>query len=123
MQPQKTHKLRRDIFRTQLILILILAVLTAAAGVGLNISAESRRRDQNLQNVAESIAHSQLLIGVDADGAHLMEYVDSLQSALTSVDVISVVGADGVRRPLLLDSYDSLPYNSLNETIPYQSLF
>ena len=98
MQPQKTHKLRRDIFRTQLILILILAVLTAAAGVGLNISAESRRRDQNLQNVAESIARSQLLIGADADGAQLMEYVDSLQSALTSVDVISVVGADGVRR-------------------------
>lgn len=98
MQPQKTHKLRRDIFRSQLILIIILSVASAAAGIGLNISAESRRRDQNLQNVAESIAHSQLLTGEEIDGERLAEYVDSLQTALTNVDVISVVGADGVRR-------------------------
>lgn len=98
MQPQKTHKLRRDIFRSQLTLILILAVLTAAAGIGLNIGAESRRRDQNLQNVAESIAHSQLLVGGDADSVRLVDYLDSLQSALTNVDVISFVGEDNVRR-------------------------
>ena len=49
-------------FRTQLILIISLAVILGGAGILINIHYETEKRDQNLQNVAETIARSPILM-------------------------------------------------------------
>lgn len=111
MKSNKTKELKRytikhiqkRIFVTQLILILSLALFLGIAGTLINIHFETEKRDQNLQNVAEAIAHSPILdkdsIGT-GDGTStevLMEYLDSLKDTLEDIDVISVVGRDNSR--------------------------
>ncbi len=91
------NNIQRKIFRTQLILILTLAVFLGGIGVLINLHFETQKRDQNLRNVAETIAHSPILIGEETDSAMLMEYLDSLKDSLEDIDVISVVGNDKVR--------------------------
>ncbi|MDD7594826.1 MAG: ATP-binding protein [Clostridiales bacterium] len=62
-----------------------------------------QKRDQNLQNVAEAIAHSPILNMEEVSGeeeAHkdiLMGYLDSLKDTLDDIDVISVVSCDNIR--------------------------
>lgn len=89
--------IQRMFFRTQLILIITLALFLGVAGTLINIHFETEKRDQNLQNVAEAIAHSPMLIGDTGASAALMEYLDSLKETLDDIDVISVVGRDSIR--------------------------
>ena len=109
--------IQQNFFRTQIILIISLAVFLGGAGILINLNFETQKRDQNLQNVAETIAHSPILIekqedletpegeqadsvvsgGEQAESAMLMEYLDSLKDSLEDIDVISVVGSDNVR--------------------------
>lgn len=88
-------------FRTQLILILTLAFMLGIAGTLINLHFETEKRDQNLQNVAEAIARSPFLtaeIPASAAGRDAFSaYLDTLQKALDNIDVISVVGKDGIR--------------------------
>lgn len=86
---------QRLFFRTQLVLIVTLAVFLGVAGTLINFHYETRKRDQNLKNVAETIARSPML--ASADGAVLQEYLDSLKDTLGDIDVISVVNSDNVR--------------------------
>ena len=98
------NRIRLEIFRSQVLLVIIMAAIITVAGIGLNLHNESRRLDQNLQNVAETIAHSQLIEdGVRDAGGHAQDsvmkaYLDSLKKSLSNIDVISVVNADGIRR-------------------------
>ncbi len=87
-------------FRFQIILIVTLALFLGIAGSLINVQFETKRRDQNLQNVAEAIAQSPLLSEKSLDAfnsAVLTEYLDSLRDTLEDIDVISVVNTDTVR--------------------------
>lgn len=92
-------KIQQNFFRTQLILIVSLAVFLGVAGTLININFETRKRDQNLQNVAQTIAGSPILIDEEtqADLDILKEYLDSLKDSLGDIDVISVVNSENVR--------------------------
>ena len=95
----KTDKLQRYIFRVQTVMVILLALILGAVGILINLRDESRQRDQNLQNVAEAIAHSDPVFGSAQGeaGDVLIEYLDSLKESLSDIDVISVVGEDNVR--------------------------
>ena len=86
-------------FRTQLILIITLALMLGIAGTVINIRYETQKRDNNLQNVAETIARSPILsdISISEDNVVLAEYLDTLKEALNDIDVISVVNNEGLR--------------------------
>lgn len=95
--------IQKKIFATQLILIISLALFLGISGTMINIHFEMQKRDQNLQNVAEAIAHSPILNMEEVSGeeeAHkdiLMGYLDSLKDTLDDIDVISVVSCDNIR--------------------------
>ena len=90
--------IQQKIFRTQLILIITLALILGVAGTFINIHFETQKRDQNLQNVAETIAHSPLIAeNSDNESSILREYLDSLKDSLSDIDVISVVNNDNIR--------------------------
>ncbi len=87
-------------FRFQIILIVTLALFLGVAGSLINVQSETKRRDQNLQNVAEAIAQSPLLSEKSLDAVNsavLTEYLDSLRDTLEDIDVISVVNTDSLR--------------------------
>lgn len=87
-------------FRFQIILIVTLALFLGIAGSLINVQFETKRRDQNLQNVAEAIAQSPLLVEKNSDSVNsavLTEHLDSLRDTLEDIDVISVVNTDTVR--------------------------
>lgn len=92
---------QRLFFRSQLILVIFLAIFLGGAGTLVNIHFETQKRDQNLQNVAEAIARSPLLMKNIAynqnDMAILMEYLDSLKETLEDIDVISIVDENSIR--------------------------
>ena len=87
-------------FRIQMVLIISLAVFLGVAGTVINIQFENQKRDQNLQNVARTIASSPILDNTNAkEGEQLVlrEYLDSLKDSLGNIDVISVVNTENVR--------------------------
>lgn len=94
------RKIQRNFFRTQLVLILTLALFLGAAGTLINLHFETQKRDQNLQNIAETIARSPILEenGNQEDASRVLtEYLDSVKDALSDIDVISIVTADQIR--------------------------
>lgn len=84
----------REIFGTLMALATAVTLIIAAISIIVNVHTEGARLDQNLQNIAEAVARSRAA----ADDGLITTYLDSLGSALSNIDVISVVGADGVRR-------------------------
>ena len=116
--------IQQNFVRAQLILIVSLALFLGVTGTLINIHFETEKRDQNLQNVAEAIAHSPILTEKDADSRDasgvLSEYLDSLKETLDDIDVISVVGSDSIRlyhsnHELIGTLYDgTLPQFELN---------
>lgn len=101
-QQLSTKNVQRVFFRTQVILIISLALILGIAGTLINIHFETEKRDQNLQNVAETIACSPLLmengfIGTE-NQERFWEYLDTLKETLDDIDVISVVDKEGMRR-------------------------
>lgn len=88
--------IQRSLYRAQLVLIVSLALMLSAAGILVNIHFENQKRDQNLQNTAQTIARSPLLIE-NSDKQILSEYLDSLMETLDDIDVISVVDNNRTR--------------------------
>lgn len=80
-------------------MIAALAVILGLTGIWMNLQDEGKQRDLNLQNVAEAIAHSQLVTDAPEKGQSdsLTDYLDTLKDSLSDIDVISVVGNDNVR--------------------------
>ena len=116
--------INRLFFRMQLLLIITLALILGISGTMINIQYERQKRDQNLQNVAETIAQSPILTDglLSGESRVLSEYLDTLKDSLDDIDVISVVDDRGVRvyhtNPALVGTkYDgNMPdFNSRNE--------
>lgn len=105
--------IQKRLFRTQIILVVTLALFLGCSGILLNLHFEKTKRDQNLQNVAQTIARSPLTLQEDSDV--LMEYLDSLKGSLSDIDVISVVSADQIR---LYHSNHSLIGTKYDGTMP-----
>ena len=86
-------------FKVQLSLIVTLAFMLGIAGTLINIQYETQKRDQNLQNVAETIAKSPMLAEgeLSEDGTVMYGYLETLKEALADIDVISVVDKNGIR--------------------------
>ena len=87
-------------FRIQMVLIVSLAVFLGVAGTIINIQFENQKRDQNLQNVARTIASSPILDNTytkEGEQVVLREYLDSLKDSLGNIDVISVVNTENIR--------------------------
>lgn len=94
------RKIQRNFFSTQLVLILTLALFLGAAGTVINLHFETQKRDQNLQNIAETIARSPILEenGNQEDASRVLnEYLNSVKDVLSDIDVISIVTADQIR--------------------------
>ena len=91
--------IQRLFFKVQLSLIVTLALMLGIAGSIINIKYETKKRDQNLQNVAETIAKSPLLTDgeLDEEGTVMYGYLETLKEALSDIDVISVVDRKGIR--------------------------
>ena len=91
--------IHRLFFRTQLLLIITLALILGIAGTVINLQYEKQKRDQNLQNVAETIARSPILKDglLSGESIVLAEYLDTLKESLDDIDVISVVNESGIR--------------------------
>ena len=91
--------IQRLFFRVQLSLIVTLALILGIAGTLINIQYETQKRDQNLQNVAETIAKSPLLSDgeLSEDSTVMYGYLETLKEALADIDVISVVDKNGIR--------------------------
>lgn len=98
------NKIQQEIFRSHILLIFLMTAILTVAGSALNLYYERERLDQNLQNVAEAIAHSQIIkdevkVTMNSVSDSVMkEYLDSLKKSLSNIDVISVVRAGGLRR-------------------------
>ena len=92
---------QRLFFHSQLILVSFLAIFLGGAGTLVNLHFETEKRDQNLQNVAEAIARSPLLMKNTAynqnEMAILVEYLDSLKETLEDIDIISIVNENSIR--------------------------
>lgn len=106
-------------FRFQIILIVTLALFLGFAGSFINVQFETERRDQNLQNVAEAIAKSPLVVEAEYSNMEsyplLKEYLDSLCDTLKDIDVISVVTKESTR---LYHSNEELIGTVYDGTIP-----
>lgn len=88
--------IQRSLYRAQLVLIVTLALMLSISGILVNIHFENQKRDQNLQNTAQTIARSPLLSG-NGSRQILSEYLDSLMETLDDIDVISVVDNNRTR--------------------------
>ena len=106
-------------FRFQIILIVTLALFLGFVGSFINVQFEIERRDQNLQNVAEAIAKSPLVVEAEYSNMDfyplLKEYLDSLCDTLKDIDVISVVTKESTR---LYHSNEELIGTVYDGTIP-----
>ena len=106
-------------FRFQIILIVTLALFLGFAGSFINVQFETERRDQNLQNVAEAIAKSPLVVEAEYSNMDsyplLKEYLDSLCDNLKDFDIISVVTKESTR---LYHSNEELIGTVYDGTIP-----
>ncbi len=106
-------------FRFQIILIVTLALFLGFAGSFINVQFETERRDQNLQNVAEAVAKSPLIVDAEYSNTDsyplLKEYLDSLCDTLKDIDVISVVTKESTR---LYHSNEELIGTVYDGTIP-----
>lgn len=113
--------IQQTFFRAQLLLLAALALFLGSAGIMINIHFEREKRDRNLQNVAEAIAQSPMIVSYVTGGrsaaeqTRMAEYLDSLRDTLDDIDVISVIGADGLR---LYHSDPSLTGTFYDGTVP-----
>ena len=107
--------IQQSFFRVQMVLIISLALFLGISGTLINIHFERQKRDQNLQNVAEAIAQSPILLEQEPDSLVLNEYLDSLKDTLDNIDVISVVDSNLVR---LYHSNHELIGTAYDGTIP-----
>lgn len=97
-------KIQQEILRTLMILVSIMTILIAIISIIVNVKSESKRIDQNLENIAQAIARSQIVQEeLSSDNAQqstsaMQPYLESLKESLTNIDVISVIDTERIRR-------------------------
>ena len=96
-------KIKREIFNTQMALIIIFSVILAIAAILIGVTEKRQEIDKNLKNISEAIVSSPLLKDIDInrlnaeDATYFCDYLGSLKSSVSDIDVISVVNASKVR--------------------------
>lgn len=96
-------KIKRKIFNTQMALIIIFSVILAIAAIFIGVTEKRQEIDKNLKNISEAIVSSPLLKDIDInrlsaeDATYFCDYLGSLKSSVTDIDVISVVNASKIR--------------------------
>ncbi|MGN1134780.1 MAG: sensor histidine kinase, partial [Oscillospiraceae bacterium] len=85
---------------TLLILVSVMTVLISIISIAVSISTDRKRLDQNLENVAQALAQSEIIRQSDSDRNSenmMVPYLDSLKSSLSNIDVISIISSDNLR--------------------------
>lgn len=101
-QRRSAGSIQREILDTQLILVTVMTVLISIISIFVSIDTDKKRLDQNLENIAQAVAQSQIVRerltpNAANDDNMVGTYLDSLKSSLTNIDVISVVALDNER--------------------------
>jgi len=97
-------KIQQEILRILIVLVSIMTILISIISIVANVKSESKRIDQNLENIAQAIARSQIVqeeIAFDntqQSKSVMNSYLESLEESLINIDVISVIGTDGIRK-------------------------
>lgn len=93
--------IQREILETLLILVSVMTVLISIISIAVSISTDKKRLDQNLENVAQAVAQSEIIRqrnnGSDNSENMIVPYLDSLKSTLSNIDVISIISSDNLR--------------------------
>ncbi|MGN1409431.1 MAG: ATP-binding protein [Eubacteriales bacterium] len=94
--------IQREILQTLLILVSVMTVLISIISIAVSISTDRKRLDQNLENVAQTLAQSEIIRQRDSSGSAagenmMVTYLDSLKSSLSNIDVISIISSDNFR--------------------------
>ncbi|MCQ2588624.1 MAG: ATP-binding protein [Treponema sp.] len=89
--------IRKEIQRTQLILIISITILLCLGGLFINLSQNNKMFTQNLQNTAELITRLYSFTK-DYSQEELCKYMDNVVQNLSDVDVISIVDLDNIRK-------------------------
>ena len=93
-------KIQRDIFGVMVLLIIIMTVITATISACLNIQSEKKHLEETLVDVSVSLSSSSQVIDAAKNKRctpESQEYLDTFKSAISHVDVISIISIDGTR--------------------------
>ena len=91
-------RLKHYNFAVQLVMVIALALILGIFGIYFSIHDGSEQRDVNLRNAAESTAQiGRIMTAEGKTSEEMTGELDSLQTSMEEIDVISVVGRDGVR--------------------------
>ena len=82
-------KIQNTIFGAMVVLTVFMTALTSIISIYVDLSAERKNLESNLRNIAYTITTS--------GKVHDEDYLDSLKSSISNVDVISVISNDGKR--------------------------
>lgn len=108
------NSIRKEIQRTQLILIISVTILLSIGGACININSNSKIFNQNLQNTAELITRLYSFCK-DYPQENLIDYMDSVVTELSDVDVISIVDTSNNR---IYHTHHDLINTKYDGTIP-----
>lgn len=112
--PGKLHSLRKEIQKTQLILIIAVTIFLTVGGTLINIKSNDKLFNQNLQDTSELITRLYDFTK-DFSRENLQEYMDLIVKELPDVDVISIVDKNNNR---IYHTNHSLINKQYDGTIP-----
>lgn len=129
MKNIKTNGIQNEIFKTMSILVTIFIIIITTVSILIEVRTDTQNIDNNLINVAGTLASSDYVISEITTDSHdnpkddsNLEYLHNLEIALTNVDVISVVSVEGQRcyhsnSELISTTYDGTIPDFSNNTI------
>ena len=96
-------KIQNETLKMLIIIAAITTVITAILSIFVNIHSDEKRLDQNIQNISQAIAQSDIVRFELSDNDDNTEkishkYINSLKNTLSNVDFISVVDKNNIRR-------------------------
>ena len=108
------NAIRKEIKKTQLILILLITVFLSAGGMIISIRANEQEFSENLLNTSELITR---LYGFTRDysQSELRDYMDEIVETLSGVDIVSIVDSNGTR---IYHTHHELINTKYDGTIP-----
>ncbi len=101
MNKNRSGNIRSRFIKTMSILVAVSTLCITLISIAVNVRIDIIRIDENLENIAQSIAQSHFMTedkGNDSDLYSMTDYLDSLKKSLLSIDVISVIDSDNIRR-------------------------
>ena len=96
LQSQSLQKIRHEIQLSHLILIIVVTVILSIGSAYINIMANEKSFDQNLQNTAELIS-SQYEFTKELPSDEQIIFLDLITKSLTNIDRISIVDNNLIR--------------------------